>query len=99
MSIINNKTCTFRLVASELLWLLKGDKSLCYLLENNNDIWSFQEWLEADEYNGPDMKKFGICSQEDEEFNVLCREQIKLYRERILSDEELGDCGNVCGKQ
>lgn len=52
--------------------------------------------MEVDEYNDPYMKNLGIRSQKDEEFNVLCREQMKLYTERILSDEKFGDFGNMC---
>ncbi|SME47710.1 Thymidylate synthase [Bacillus cereus] len=104
--LLTTKRVPFRLVASELLWFLKGDTNLRYLLENNNHIWDewgFQKWVESDEYTGPDMTNFGIRSQKDEEFNVLYQEQMKLYQERVLNDEgfakEFGDLGNVYGKQ
>ncbi|MBP0724090.1 thymidylate synthase [Bacillus sp. RG28] len=104
--LLTTKRVPFRLVASELLWFLKGDTNLRYLLENNNHIWDewgFQKWVESNEYNGPDMTNFGIRSQKDEEFNALYQEQMKVYQERVLNDidfaKEFGDLGNVYGKQ
>jgi len=103
---LTTKRVPFRLVASELLWFLKGDTNLRYLLENNNHIWDewgFQKWVDSDDYNGPDMTNFGIRSQKDEEFNALYQEQMKVYQESVLNDQdfakEFGDLGNVYGKQ
>ena len=44
--ILTTKRVPFRLIASELLWFLRGDTKLRYLLQNNNHIWD--EW-EIDE--------------------------------------------------
>lgn len=40
--ILTTKKVPFKLIASELLWFLKGDTSIRYLLQNNNHIWD--EW-------------------------------------------------------
>jgi len=45
------KFTAFRLVATELLWLLSGDTNIKYLLDNNNHIWD--EWADADGKLGP----------------------------------------------
>lgn len=37
--LLTTKRVPFRLVASELLWFLKGDTNLRYLLQHNNHIW------------------------------------------------------------
>lgn len=37
------KWVLFGLIKSELLWFLKGDMNICYLLEWNNYIWD--EWV------------------------------------------------------
>lgn len=104
--LLTTKRVPFRLIASELLWFLKGDTNLRYLLENNNHIWDewgFQKWVESDEYDGPDMTNFGIRSQQDEEFNEVYQEQLKIYQEKVLTDDDFakkyGDLGSVYGKQ
>ena len=96
----------FRLIASELLWFIKGDTNIRYLLQNNNHIWdewAFKKWVESDEYNGPDMTDFGLRCLEDDEFKKVYQVELKSFCDRILSDNEFaekyGDLGNVYGKQ
>ena len=104
--LLTTKRVAFRLIVSELLWFLKGDTNLRYLLQNNNHIWDewgFKNWVESSDYTGPDMTDFGLRSQTDEKFNIAYQEQLKIYQERILNDdtfaEKYGDLGNVYGKQ
>lgn len=104
--LLTTKRVPFRLIASELLWFMKGDTNIRYLLKYNNNIWNewaFKRWVESDEYTGPDMTNFGIRSQEDEEFNKLYQEQMELFKTAILENEEFaeryGDLGDVYGKQ
>ena len=40
--LLTTKRIPFRLVASELLWFVKGDTNIRYLLNHNNHIWN--EW-------------------------------------------------------
>ena len=104
--LLTTKRVPFKLVASELLWFLKGDTNLRYLLENSNHIWDewgFQKWVESADYTGPDMTDFGRRSLVDEAFNALYKEQMSIYQENVLQDDEFakvyGDLGNVYGKQ
>lgn len=104
--LLTTKKVPFRLVASELLWFIKGDTNIRYLLENNNNIWNewaFEKWIKSENYTGPDMTDFGIRSQQDSEFNELYKEQMEIFKVKVLQDkkfaEEFGDLGSVYGKQ
>lgn len=104
--LLTTKKVPFRLVASELLWFLKGDTNIRYLLQHNNNIWNewaFKKWVESDEYNGPDMTDFGIRAQKDEEFKLLYMEQMEAFKEKVLYDDvfagKYGDLGFVYGSQ
>ncbi|GAB3066314.1 thymidylate synthase [Virgibacillus ainsalahensis] len=104
--LLTTKKVPFRLVASELLWFIKGDTNIRYLLENNNNIWNewaFEKWIASEDYTGPDMTNFGNRSQRDPEFNEQYKEQMNIFKEKILKDDdfakEYGDLGSVYGKQ
>ena len=92
--LLTTKRIPFRLIASELLWFIKGDTNIRYLLQHNNNIWNewaFKNWVESDEYNGPDMKDFGLRSQQDESFRQLYEEEMNKFKEKILEDDEFAN--------
>lgn len=104
--LLTTKRVPFKLIASELLWFLKGDTNIRYLLQNKNTIWDewgFKNWVESTDYTGPDMTNFGLRCQTDEQFNQLYQEQLKIYQQQVLNDDDFavkyGDLGNVYGKQ
>ncbi|MFC7060395.1 thymidylate synthase [Halobacillus seohaensis] len=104
--LLTTKRIPFRLIASELLWFIKGDTNIRYLLQHNNNIWNewaFQSYVESEEYRGPDMTNFGIRSQQDEAFKAIYDEEMNVFKEKILTDdafsERFGDLGSVYGKQ
>ncbi|WLR46799.1 thymidylate synthase [Halobacillus litoralis] len=104
--LMTTKRVPFKLIASELLWFIKGDTNIRYLLQHKNNIWNewaFQKWVESEDYQGPDMSDFGRRSQRDEEFKKQYSEQMDVFKERILHDDAFaktfGDLGAVYGKQ
>ncbi|WRN68111.1 thymidylate synthase [Staphylococcus aureus] len=104
--LLTTKKVSFKLVATELLWFIKGDTNIQYLLKYNNNIWNewaFENYVQSDDYHGPDMTDFGHCSQQDPEFNEQYKEEMKKFKERILNDDafakKYGNLGNVYGKQ
>ncbi|WP_449601230.1 thymidylate synthase [Paenibacillus sp. Marseille-Q9583] len=104
--LFTTKRTPFRLIASELLWFIKGDTNIRYLLKNNNHIWdewAFKRWVESDEYTGPDMTDFGNRCSIDEDFNQVYQAEMKAFCDRVLEDDAFaakhGDLGNVYGKQ
>ncbi|HZG56345.1 thymidylate synthase [Paenibacillus sp.] len=104
--LITTKRVSFRLIASELLWFMKGDTNIRYLLQHKNTIWNewaFKRWVESEEYRGPDMTDFGLRAPKDEAFRSLYEAEMKAFERRVLEDDafaaKYGDLGNVYGKQ
>lgn len=102
--LLTTKKVSFKLVATELLWFIKGDTNIQYLLKYNNNIWNewaFENYIKSDEYKGPDMTDFGHRALSDPEFNEQYKEQMKQFKQRILEDDtfakQFGDLGNVYG--
>ncbi|MCZ8535855.1 thymidylate synthase [Paenisporosarcina quisquiliarum] len=104
--LLTTKRTAMRLIVSELLWFLKGDTNVRTLIAENNHIWdewAFEKWVKSENYNGPDMTDFGLRAAQDEAFQQIVDEQMTIFRERILSDDEFaksyGDLGPVYGRQ
>lgn len=104
--ILTTKRVAFGLVKSELLWFLRGDTNIKYLLEHNNHIWdewAFQRYVDSTSYTGPDMTDFGLRAEKDPDFNEVYQTELKKFQEKVLADDafakEYGDLGDVYGKQ
>lgn len=104
--LLTTKRVPFGLIKSELLWFIKGDTNIHYLLEHNNHIWdewAFERYVASQDYDGPDMTDFGRRSLADEAFKEVYQLEMKKFTERILNDaafaEQYGELGNVYGSQ
>ena len=104
--LLTTKRVPFGLIKSELLWFLKGDTNIRYLLQHNNHIWdewAFERYVKSDDYKGPDMTDFGHRVLEDEEFKVAYEKEHKEFCDRIITDEAFankhGELGNIYGAQ
>ena len=104
--LLTTKRVPFGLIKSELLWFIKGDTNIRYLLQHNNHIWdewAFERYVQSEDYKGPDMTDFGHRALQDEEFNQQYQAEMKAFCEKILEDEtfaeKYGDLGNIYGSQ
>lgn len=104
--LLTTKRVPFGLIKSELLWFLKGDTNIRFLLAHNNHIWdewAFKNYVESPDYQGPDMTDFGRRCLVDEEFNQVYQAQLADFYQRILTDDafaqKFGDLGKVYGYQ
>lgn len=104
--ILTTKKVTFGLIKSELLWFLRGDTNIRFLLQHKNHIWdewAFKKWVTSDEYHGPDMTDFGHRWLQDAKFKEQYLTQKQLFCQRILQDDDFakkyGDLGLVYGSQ
>ncbi|MGX6977747.1 thymidylate synthase [Vagococcus elongatus] len=104
--LLTTKKVPFGLIKSELLWFLKGDTNIRFLLQHNNHIWdewAFERYVKSPDYSGPDMTDFGLRAVEDKEFREIYRQEKDKFCQKILEDDEFsasyGDLGNVYGSQ
>ena len=104
--LLTTKRVPFGLIKSELLWFLKGDTNIRFLLAHNNHIWdewAFKNYVESPDYQGPDMTDFGRRCLVDEAFNQVYQAQFADFCQRILTDDafaqKFGDLGKVYGYQ
>lgn len=113
--LLTTKRVPFGLIKSELLWFLRGDTNVKYLLEHNNHIWDewgFESWVKSPAF-ASDMKTSAFQATylkrganhrfEDELFKAHYDNYMSIYQYRVLNDdafaERFGDLGPVYGKQ
>jgi len=104
--LLTTKRLPFSLIKSELLWFLKGDTNIKYLLQNNNHIWdewAFERYVNSEDYTGADMTDFGRRCLVDEAFNEVYQQEMSAFIEKMLTDDVFaqkhGDLGNIYGSQ
>lgn len=104
--LLTTKRLPFSLIASELLWFLRGDTNIRYLLQHDNHIWdewAFKAYVESTDYQGPDMTDFGHRVLEDEDFAKDYQKEMKAFQEQVLKDDAFankhGHLGRVYGAQ
>ena len=104
--ILTTKRVPFGLIKSELLWFIKGDTNIRYLLQHNNHIWdewAFKRYVESPDYTGEDMTDFGRRSLQDPVFKEVYEKELETFCQRILNEDEFaakyGELGNIYGSQ
>ncbi|GBG94868.1 thymidylate synthase [Ligilactobacillus salitolerans] len=104
--LLTTKKVPFGLIKSELLWFLRGDTNIQFLLQHNNHIWdewAFENWTKSTDYQGPDMTNFGLRSQSDSQFKAEYLQQKNDFCQKIIADDDFaakfGNLGDVYGAQ
>ncbi|GAY73032.1 thymidylate synthase [Lentilactobacillus kosonis] len=104
--LLTTKKVPFGLIKSELLWFLKGDTNIQYLLNHKNHIWdewAFEKYVASEDYNGPDMTDFAHRALKDTEFNEAYQVEKNKFCDQIVNDDEFakkyGDLGLIYGSQ
>ena len=89
--ILTTKRVPFGLIKSELLWFIKGDTNIRYLLQHNNHIWdewAFKRYVESPDYTGEDMTDFGRRSLQDPVFKEVYEKELETFFQRILNEDD-----------
>lgn len=93
--LLTTKKMFLKAIIHELIWFVRGDTNLKYLVDNGVRIWNewpFQKYLEANDL----ASKYPKYTPEWEE-------QMQIYVEKVKTDEqfakEWGDLGPIYGKQ
>lgn len=83
--LLTTKKVFLKGIIHELLWFIKGDTNIRYLVQNNVKIWNewpYENFKKSSDYNGETLEEFVEKIKDDEEF-------AKIH----------GDLGPVYGKQ
>jgi len=93
--LLTTKKVSFKFIAYELLWFLRGDTNIKYLVDNDVSIWNewaYQVYLEQ---NGLDKKH--------KRYSEAWKEELKLFVKQIKESEDFakkwGELGPIYGKQ
>jgi thymidylate synthase len=103
--LITTKKMAFKTMVTELLWFLKGDTNIKYLVDNNCHIWDgdcYANYLvkTKNQIEDPNDLNWDLSSPKDPKITQLTQEQ---FINKIKTDDEFakkwGSLGLVYGKQ
>jgi thymidylate synthase len=94
--LLTTKKMPFRLVATELLWFLRGDTNIKFLVDNNCHIW------DGDAYRNYEILMMGNPPERilgKDEFIQKIKEDVKIEHSPFTFAERWGDLGPIYGSQ
>jgi len=104
--LLTTKRVAFSMIKSELLWFMRGDTNIRYLLQHKNHIWdewAFERYVNSTDYHGPDMTNFGQRALVDPEFNDVYQAELADFCDNVLTDDAFaakhGELGKIYGSQ
>lgn len=104
--LLTTKRVAFSMIKSELLWFMRGDANIRYLLQHKNHIWdewAFERYVNSTDYHGPDMTNFGQRALVDPEFNDVYQAELAAFCDNVLTDDAFaakhGELGKIYGSQ
>ena len=69
--LLTTKKMYIRPIAEELLWFIKGDTNIKYLVDRNVKIWNewpYEDFKKSEDFNGETLEEFVAKIKEDDEF-------------------------------
>ena len=102
--LLTTKKMSLKSVFEELIWKLKGDTNIRFLIEHKNHIWTewpFKKWLE-------ETKRYDVLEnmwkdEEKSDYTDQWKKEKTLFEKRILCDDEFceqwGNLGRTYGHQ
>jgi len=94
--LITTKKMPFKTIATELIWFLRGDTNIKFLVDNNVHIW------DGDAYRNYEILMMGNPPEkilDKDEFIQKIKEDAKIEHSPFTFAQKWGDLGPVYGKQ
>lgn len=86
--LLTTKKMSFKSIFEELIWKLRGDTNIRYLVENNNHIWTewpFKKWLQ--ETGQKNVLENMWKDYQKSDYTDLWKQKKTEFEQRILSDD------------